>query len=236
MAYHKNINLFNMAYQNSMSESEEMYLVTIARLREIGIESPVPLSRLAEEMQILPVSANQMIRKLAEAGLVAYTPYKGAELTGSGQRRAAQILRQRRLWATFLMEHLGYSVPEADMLACRLEHIFPEESAERLAEYLGRPVLSPDGKPIPEAQSGYLEVVGFPLTQLAAGEQGEIVQIQADEMTRAFLASEGILPGVKLTMLALGSHGASLVRITEDQRVHLSQEVANCLRVKLSNN
>ena len=35
-----------------LSESEEMYLVNLARLKEAGEAAPVPLSHLAERMQV----------------------------------------------------------------------------------------------------------------------------------------------------------------------------------------
>ena len=133
-----------------MSESEEMYLVTIARLNESGDNLPVPVSQLAAELNVLPVSANQMIRKLEETGWVCYTPYKGVSLTEEGAALALQILRHRRLWEVFLVEKLKIPVAEAAELACRLEHFLPVDAAERLAIYLGNPGISPTGSPIPQ--------------------------------------------------------------------------------------
>lgn len=46
-----------------MSENEDMYLVIIARNNEAGID-PVAFSILAQELNLQPVSANQMIKKL----------------------------------------------------------------------------------------------------------------------------------------------------------------------------
>ena len=73
-----------------MTESEEMYLVTIARLKETELEGPVPLSQLASELEVLNVSVNQMVRKLEETGLVVYLPYKGVDLTESGVQLAGR--------------------------------------------------------------------------------------------------------------------------------------------------
>jgi Mn-dependent DtxR family transcriptional regulator len=66
-----------MEYHNTegMSENEQMYLVTIAKLEEGGHESPVALSELANALSVLPVSVNQMVRKMDESGLVKYYPY-----------------------------------------------------------------------------------------------------------------------------------------------------------------
>ncbi|MCK4314914.1 MAG: hypothetical protein KAX24_04005, partial [Anaerolineae bacterium] len=60
---------------NPLSESVQMYLVTIARLRVNG--QPVPLSQLAQALSISPVSVNEMCRKLQDQELVVYRPYKG---------------------------------------------------------------------------------------------------------------------------------------------------------------
>ena len=64
-----------------MSESEEMYLISIVRLVEKDIEEPIPIPQLAAELSIQPVSVNQMVHKLAEEGWVNYIPYKGVELS-----------------------------------------------------------------------------------------------------------------------------------------------------------
>ncbi len=105
---------------DDISESEEMYLIAIARLAEQGVQEPIPISLLAKELSIQPVSANQMVHKLADAGLLDYLPYKGVRLTASGWKVARHVLRHRRLWEVFLVEHLEIALDEADALACRL--------------------------------------------------------------------------------------------------------------------
>jgi len=99
-----------------LSENEEMYLVVIAKLNERDGGGPVALAKVAHELAILPVSANQMVRKLEKIGLVSYAPYKGVELTESGSLIASRILRQRRLWEVFLVEHLYLMSTEAEEL------------------------------------------------------------------------------------------------------------------------
>ena len=83
----------------STTEAEQMYLITIAMAAEDGHDGPVPVPRLAESLEVSRVSANEMIKKLADRGFVAYTPYKGAELTEAGSAIARTVLRRRRLWA-----------------------------------------------------------------------------------------------------------------------------------------
>lgn len=218
--------------RDDMSESEEMYLITIARLVEQGIEEPVPLPRLAQELSILPVSANQMVHKLEEEELVAYIPYKGVELTPKGRRIAMQVLRHRRLWEVFLVDQLKLSPAEADALACRLEHITPQKATYQLAEFLGHPAVTPQGLPIPRAEGQAEEAPSLPLAELPFGRQGEVVRISADLATCAFLETEGVRSGSQVSLLAKASDGGLLLQAGE-KRVHLAGHLAQEIAVRV---
>ena len=213
------------------SESEQMYIVTTARLVEDGIEEPVPLSALAQELSILPVSVNQMARKLEEAGLASYQPYKGLQLTERGWGLARRILRNRRLWEVFLVERLHLPMDEAESMACRLEHVTTGEVAERLSEHLGNPRLSPRGKSIPAFESSTVKINWFPLTALKVNQRARVVQIEANGGVRSFLSGEGISSGIIISLLAAGSAGDILVEASE-RLVHLSSRVAAAILVK----
>jgi DtxR family Mn-dependent transcriptional regulator len=215
-----------------MSESEEMYLVSIARLSESGGNKPVALSDLAALMAVQPVSTHQMVRKLEEAGMVTYTPYKGVELTGEGKRLACRILRSRRLWEVFLVEKLRLSALESETIACRLEHVLPGEAVERLADFLGHPQVSPQGKPIPLCGMAYFPALELPLAQLRVGEQAMITRLQVDGATRSFLSSQGIVPETSLLVQALGGNREVLVVTETGETVHLSEKIAGDIYVK----
>ena len=125
-------------FPGGTSPSEEMYLITVARAEEAGRPGPLPLAALAQSLSISPISANQMVWRLAERGLLEYHPYQGVLLTPAGRATAGRVLRGRRLWAGFLEEHLGFGKEEADVLACEFEHLTPPELADRLEAFLGR--------------------------------------------------------------------------------------------------
>jgi DtxR family Mn-dependent transcriptional regulator len=222
----------NCMVSHKTSESEEMYLVTLVRLIEQGAEGPIPVSLLAGKLEVLPVSVHQMVRKLEEAGLTEYTPYKGVTLTDAGWNRAKQVLRLRRLWEVFLVERLGYSLPEAEALACGLEHALPAEAGERLSAFLGHPVASPSGAPIPPRQGDSRKPFSTPLAAVRPGESILVTDLSVDPTARSFLFGEGIAPGRKIRIQAIGAKGALLV-ITEDgHAVHLSSELVDCVRGK----
>ena len=92
----------------STSEAEQMYLITVAREDEQGHAGPVRIALIAESLGVSVPSANEMIRKLDTRGLLTYEPYRGVLLSRAGERIAGQVLRTRRLWATFLVEHLEW--------------------------------------------------------------------------------------------------------------------------------
>ena len=223
-----------MAYHISggMSENEQMYLVTIAKLLEGDHESPVALSELANALSVLPVSVNQMIRKMDESGLVKYYPYKGVEFTPSGRQLVMRILRYRRLWEVFLVKHLDMSLEEADAQACRMEHITSDDVANRLSTFLGSPSVCPQGHPIPQVDGEEVTVVNLPLNQLSLGQRGHIIAIEVNETTGAFLSDEGITPGTQVASLAIGNSNAMLIETNQGQ-VYLAENIASMISVQM---
>ncbi len=213
------------------SESEEMYLITIAMAVEDGHQGPVPVPQLAEALQLSRVSANEMVKKLAARGLVEYVPYKGAVLSAEGERIANTILRRRRLWSVFLSERLGLTPKAADTVACEFEHITPGDVAQRLSEFLGDPRISPQGKPIPSpAGDAAADRPSRPLPELPVGLRAEVVRVEADAAARSFLVDQGIGPGAEVTLLGVADGGGCLLA-TDGGRLHLSAEVASAVHV-----
>jgi DtxR family Mn-dependent transcriptional regulator len=216
---------------DSTSESEQMYLITIAMAAEDGHEGPVPVPRLAASLEVSKVSANEMVKKLAERGLVAYTPYKGAELTPAGRGIARTVLRRRRLWSLFLAEHLGLTPGAADAVACEFEHITPTEVAEQLSHFLGDPSVGPQGKPIPADEGAAAGAVPLhSLSESLVGRSVEIARIEGDPASHSFLEGQGMAPGARVTVLAISDDGGCLLD-TGARQVHVSGALARSVVV-----
>ncbi len=213
-----------MAYQN-FSESEQMYLVRLAQLAAKAPGQPVPLSTLAQRLGVQPVSANQMVRKLAQNGYVHYEPYQGVTLSPQGTEQANQVLRARRLWAVFLNEHLDYPAKEADALACALEHDTPPELATRLSAYLGNPDRDPLGHPISQGNETTPKRGLLPLTTLKVGIPFKVAVLPEEPSSAAFLKSHGLSPGSVVQILALHDGGDVLLQ-TPQGNLMLSSALA----------
>ena len=207
------------------SENAEMYLVNLALIQETGTQMPVPVPRLAEVLDVQTVSANQMIRKLEEEGLVTYQPFKGVSFTEAGNQVAQLILRNRRLWEVFFVEKLNFTPSQADALACRMEHITEPEVASRLSSYLDHPTISPTGKQIPALDSLPTPATGLPLSSLQPGRQVEILEINVDSAATAYLQSEGLTPGVTVSIMAVSSNGTVLLAF-RGHNLSLAPEIA----------
>lgn len=212
-----------------LSESVQMYLVTIVRLRE-G-DQPVPLSLLADALAISPVSANEMCRKLQDQGLVVYQPYKGAWLTGEGEKRACHILRRHRLWEVLLVDKLGLEYDEAHDVACHLEHVTPNHLADRLDLFLNYPPVNPLGEPIPRCDVPVTAPPAIALAALPAGRRGRVVRCDLEGASESFLAERGIRPGAWLEAIAMAEN--AVLVLVEGEHVSLTRGLAQSIQVQV---
>ena len=213
----------------TMNENVEMYLVSIARLAELDHAENVPIPALAEELEILPVSANQMIRKLEDAGLVRYLPYKGVHLTEEGRSVANQIQRHHQLWETFLNTCLQFNPQEADSLACKFEHLLSDEEMDHLSAFLSDMSIDHPEHHGQLAQDAPAEKPEIQLAALTVGQSGQVKRITAEQTASSFLSAAGIRPGALLTMLAAADSGQYLVQINNQEMIHLSARVADTI-------
>jgi len=214
------------------SEAEQMYLITVARATEAGREGPVPIPTIAGTLGVSVPSANEMVRRLDSRGLLTYEPYRGVHLSEAGDRIAGQVLRTRRLWATFLVEHLGFSPSDADDQACHLEHATTPEASNRLAAFLGNPEAGPLGRPIPAAAGSESPRPNVRLTDLPVGASAEIVSITAPGQALEFLNAEEVNVGRRVTVAAAGASG-HLVEFDEGV-VHINHVIAATIEVQPS--
>lgn len=194
----------------SDSSSVQDYVKTIYALSEWHDE-PVTSSRLAARLSVANSSVSEMIRKLAELGLVDHTPYRPVELTPSGLRLALAMVRRHRLLETFLVQDLGYRWDEVHDEAELLEHTVSDTFINRLDARLGFPQIDPHGDPIPTAEGSITLPDALPLGSFDDGHSGRVSRI-SDENPQLlrFLADEGIGIGSAVTVVGRTPFGGPL--------------------------
>jgi DtxR family Mn-dependent transcriptional regulator len=144
---------------------------------------------------------------------------------------ASRVLRTRRLWATFLADHLGFAPIEADDQACHLEHATAPEAADRLATFLGDPATDPLGRPIPTVDSPPNErTAATTLDEVAVGCDAEVVAIRAPGAARDFLTAEDIAVGSRIAVIGSGDSG---VLVEAGSPVNLTRPLAATIDVRV---
>src|SRR5512143_1742149 len=182
-----------------MTESTEMYLKAMA---EIGVGDVVAIGRLANRLGVTNVSANEMVRRLTDQGLLSHTPYKGVALTKEGRAAACSVLRRQRLWECFLYQHLHIEWAKLYELACSLEHATAPEVTEALSIFLGDPKFCPRGNPIPAADGSLTPLNGILLREVPIGATVRVLAVNATETeTLKYLQARNVLPGTELTVI-----------------------------------
>ena len=74
-------------------------------------------------------------------------------LTSSGWRRAAEIVRNHRLWELYLTDQAGYAEDHVHDDAEKIEHVLGADTVRKLERDLDFPEFDPHGKPIPSLES-----------------------------------------------------------------------------------
>lgn len=179
-------------------------------------------SAIAQALGVAPASATNMVKRLAEAGLIEHVPYRGVQLTPAGQQVALEMVRHHRLVELFLHDILDMPWDQVHVEAERLEHAISEEVEEAIARKLGYPAFDPHGDPIPDRDGRLVEVAtGLPLTELKPGCAARLARVHAQDGDRLrYLGQLGLYPGAQVAVLERSPfRGPLLVAVDGEQRM-----------------
>jgi DtxR family Mn-dependent transcriptional regulator len=213
-----------------LSASTEMYLKAMA---EMSNREAVAIGRLAERLSVTPVSANEMVKRLGEQGLMTHTPYKGVTLTKKGREAASNVIRRQRLWECFLYEHLKIEWSKVYELACSLEHATAPEVTEALAGFLGNPKTCPRGDPIPDENGLFIPLDGIPLSEVTVGKTVKVLAVNATATdVLKYLQERNILPGHQVRVTEAAPLKGPLTLHIDGKEVALGLSMAEFVIVK----
>lgn len=191
---------------------------------------------IADRLEVSAPSATNMLKRLAARDLVTYAPYKGAWLTDKGREIALELVRHHRLLETYLVQALGVPWDEAHYEAELLEGDLSETLEERIAATLGNPRVDPHGHPIPTKNGAMPKSSRQSLWDIVDGASVRVEQVpDSHPEALRYLAEEGVLPGVKVTVISRGPIGGPLfVRVNDNETapVALSKEIAEAIWVR----
>ena len=120
--------------QNEITHSAAHYLMTIHKL--IDEQGYARVSDVARTLHITPGSASIMIKSLREKGYLEEDRNRFLRMAESGQRLAQSVRSNRRIMITFLKNVLHIDEEQAEIDACKIEHLISPETGEHLLMFL----------------------------------------------------------------------------------------------------
>ena len=170
------------------------YLKAIHRLG--GADHLVSPAEIASTLDVRAPSVTSMLKRLAEAGWIAYESGTGAKLTETGVTEARRVIRRHRLVETFLTRVLGLDWSEVDAEAEALEHAVSPRLEAAIAAHLGEPLEDPHGHLIPTSDGKLKHRVLQRLSEFRAGQTAIVREAQDDNPARLRHWQElGLKPG-----------------------------------------
>ena len=214
------------------SFTEENYLKLIYSIASRQ-EGDVTTNALAEVTATRAASVTDMLKRLADKGLIHYRRYQGVHLTEEGERLALAIIRRHRLWEVFLVEKLGFGWDQVHDMAEELEHVRSDELVQRLDAFLDHPQFDPHGDPIPGPSGQMPDVTYRKLADLAPADEACLMGVLDHSV--AFLQhldACGLTLGCVVKVSEISAFDRSMqVTIPPSQTLFVSHDVAKNLLV-----
>ena len=157
------------------SPTEENYLKSLFLLG--NDQGEINLSDLSKSLQVSTPTANSMVKKLHDKGLLLYEKYKPLQLTSRGKKEAALIIRKHRLTEMFLVEVMNFGWEEVHDIAEQIEHINSPAFFERMDEFLNNPTIDPHGSPIPDKNGKMIWKSYVKLSECQVGNKLKLVAL-----------------------------------------------------------
>ena len=215
-----------------LTRSEEDHLKAVYALL---LDGDSALTKdIAQRLRTKASSVTDMLKKLADKGLLKHEPYYGVKLTAKGRGHALQLVRRHRLWETFLVQRLGFGWDEVHDVAEQLEHVADDKLTDRLDDYLGKPGFDPHGDPIPDRKG---RIRARKTQRLSVCQAQDSVRIAAVSETTdgllRLLDAKGLRIGTQLTVLEVHPFDGSMdIKPKNGAAFSLSKDVIHHLQVE----
>ncbi|MBW1974807.1 MAG: metal-dependent transcriptional regulator [Deltaproteobacteria bacterium] len=123
-----------MPENNSISASLEDYLEIIYQLQKK--HKVARAKAIADKMKVQKASVTGALKSLAAKGLINYEPYSTITLTQKGEKIAKQIIHRHEILKEFFQSVLQLSPEQAEVNACKIEHVIHPKAVQKLTKFL----------------------------------------------------------------------------------------------------
>jgi DtxR family Mn-dependent transcriptional regulator len=120
--------------ENALTHSAAHYLMTIHELLES--QGYARVTDIAKQLNITRGSCSISLKPLKKRGLVLEDHNKFLLLSDEGKRLARLVEKNDELLETFFCEILGISEEQAEVDACKIEHLLSIETSIKLCSFI----------------------------------------------------------------------------------------------------
>lgn len=211
----------------TLSQSMEDYVKTIYLM--CRDEKVASTQAIADRLQVAPASVTRMLKRLADSKLVEYVPYRGVQLSPTGEQVALEVLRHHRLLELYLTQALGYSWDEVHDEAELLEHFISEKLEARICQFLGNPRFDPHGSPIPTLEGEMPENPDLTLALQELQRPHEVTRVcDGDPEILRTLEKLRLFPGVTVAVLGRPKGGSCHLRVGREEHL-VAPDLCRCV-------
>lgn len=215
---------------SAASAAMDTYLHALLLLTDHGQHADT--GELAARVGVSPAAASQMLKKLAEKGMVKVEPYRGAELTTEGLHRALRVVRRHRLLEVFLHEIVGFELQDLHARALALQPTIDDAFEDRIDAMLEHPQVDPHGKPIPSKNATWPKLGDAPLMDLPPGTAGRVSRILTENAEGIeYLHGLGVRPDALTVLEGIAPFDGPVSVRVNGQVVHLGRRLAQAIYV-----
>ena len=120
--------------ENGITHSAAHHLLAILELKDKRGYARV--TDVAKHLNITTGSASTNLKSLKSRGLVVEDDNRFLTLSQEGETLAKAVVTRKRLFKKFLIDVLRVSEDQAEIDACKTEHLISAESARKLQKFL----------------------------------------------------------------------------------------------------
>lgn len=123
-------------HENEITHSAAHHLLAIQEL--MTTRGYARVSDVARELKITTGSASTNLKGLKQKGLVVEDDNRFLLLSPEGKALTDIILNKRRIVKSFLIEVLGVGESQAEVDACKVEHLLSRDTTSKMEKYAAK--------------------------------------------------------------------------------------------------
>ncbi|HEU0193577.1 MAG TPA: metal-dependent transcriptional regulator [Gaiellales bacterium] len=215
----------------TLSDAVQEYLEIIYWLYESGIERTQ--ANLARALRVSQPSASEMLKRLADEGLVERDEHKLIQFTDRGHEVAERIVARHRLVEAYLVKVMDIPWDDVHEEAHAMEHSISPRLEAKMLEMIGEVRTCPHGHPIGD----YPREPGEPIPAVPEGSVITVLRLEneAEEILH-YMMRNGVEPTRSYTVEQHTGDGDEAVTVLVDdagERHQVEDRLARTVSVRV---